>query len=161
MRAESPLQAAWNPLNKNFLQQRFLEGGGSTLDNRTRGLLMGSSNVRYLLPLAFCLLLALGFTSCEDGGDAEISPFLGPLTAPPVRVVNRQTGQISFDVTQDVKAGCSASRTSRPSETFASTPKKAAPIWAHACCWSTERRRARAFRRWPGFAQACPASEPS
>lgn len=32
-------------------------------------------------------------------------PFLGPVTAPPVKVVNKQTGPIEFDVTADVQAG--------------------------------------------------------
>ncbi len=32
-------------------------------------------------------------------------PYLGPVTAPPVRVKNRQTGPVEFDVTADVQAG--------------------------------------------------------
>lgn len=31
--------------------------------------------------------------------------FLGPLTAPPILIVNKQTGTIEFDVTQDLRSG--------------------------------------------------------
>lgn len=97
----------WGPEGREILAypvtQAWVEGNGETLKvgqgEKTRG---SGQGVTWFSPVDENIANKVPNGALQWVGARS---FLGPLTAPGVRVMNRQTGSISFDVTQDVKAG--------------------------------------------------------
>lgn len=103
---ECELPKKWGPEGRNILaypvNESWVEGNGQTIrvgqGEQTRG---SGQGVTWFSPVD------ANIANKSPNGALQwmgARPFLGPLTAPPVQVVNKQTGPISFDVTQDVRS---------------------------------------------------------
>ena len=97
----------WGAEGRNILaypvMQAWVEGNGQTLrtgqNEKTRGEGQGAT---WFSPVDENIANKVPNGALQWGGARS---FLGPLTAPPVLVVNKQTGIVEFDVTLDVKSG--------------------------------------------------------
>ena len=104
---ECELPKKWGPEGRNILaypiNETWVEGNGQTIKvgqkEQTRG---SGQGVTWFSPVDTNIANKAPNGALQWMG---ARPFLGPLTAPPLLVVNKQTGQIKFDVTQDVRSG--------------------------------------------------------